>query len=103
MITLGVTIIMFAIVLFIIFRLSRSVSRSLRTSTSRIEKLSQGDLTSAVEIPPSRDELQVLSESLKTTVHSINSYLSEIKQVLGQIAGGNLDVTVQEDFQEILS
>ena len=99
LITLGVTIIMFAIVLFIIFRLSRSVSRSLRTSTSRIEKLSQGDLTSAVEIPPSRDELQVLSESLKTTVHSINSYLSEIKQVLGQIAGGNLDVTVQEDFQ----
>lgn len=76
----------------VIFRLSRSISSSVKRMTSRIVSLADGDLHSAVEQARSGDELELMSCTLSATVESINQYISEIEEVLGHIAAGNLNV-----------
>ena len=50
-------------------------------------------------VTESRDELEVLTRTLDSTVDRMNQYISDIQQVLTQIAGGNLDVSSQGEYQ----
>ena len=61
--------------------------------------LSDGDLHTEVVSVHSGDELEVLAKTLNTTVESINHYISDIQQVLTQIADGNLGVEPQVDYK----
>lgn len=67
--------------------------------TARMVSLSNGDLHTAVKPVRSRDELEVLTLTLGTTVESVNNYISDIQQVLTQIADGNLNVSPQTDYK----
>ena len=58
-----------------------------------------GDLHAAVVPVRSGDELEVLTRTLDTTVESVNRYISDIQQVLTQVAGGNLQVEPQVDYK----
>ena len=85
-------------VLFIL-RLARSISRPVKNVTDRMVSLSDGDLHTEIVHVHTKDELEVLSRTLDTTVDSVNRYISDIQQVLTQIADGNLKVEPKVDYR----
>ncbi len=95
----AVAMVMLILALLVVYRLSRKISLSLGHATKRIEGLAEGDLRSEVQVSESRDELEVLSKSLKSTVTSVNRYLTEIQDVLAHLAKGELNVQTSDDFR----
>ncbi len=93
------TLAVLVISILLVLHLARSISRPVKSVTSRMVSLSDGDLHSSVTPVRSRDELEVLTHTLDTTVESVNNYISDIQQVLTQVAGGNLCVTPQMDYR----
>lgn len=99
LVTMGAAVALIIIAMAMVYRLSDSISVSLNKAAGRMVSLAEGDLQTEVEIVPTKDELELLSRSLNSTVTSINSYISEIKNVLSHIAQGNLDVETNGEFQ----
>lgn len=88
-----------ALSILLVLRLSRSISRPVKSVTDRMVALSNGDLhTEAVPVC-SGDELEVMNRTLDATVESVNRYISDIKQVLTQIASGNLGAEPQVEYR----
>ncbi len=85
--------------ILLVLRLSRSISRPVKSVTSRMVALSDGDLHTEVLPVDSGDEMEVMNRTLGETVESINRYISDIQRVLTQIAGGNLDTESQVDYK----
>lgn len=85
--------------ILLVLRLSRSISRPVKSVTSRMVALSDGDLHTEVLPVDSGDEMEVMNQTLGETVESINRYISDIQRVLTQIAGGNLDTESQVDYK----
>lgn len=77
---------------------SRKISDSLGSVTGRIQKLSEGDLASPVEVLSTRDEAETLAVALRETVGDINGYLGELRDTLTRLSKGDLDVTVRGEF-----
>lgn len=75
------------------------ISKALGRVTGRITQLAEGDLHTPLEVSRTQDELELLSDSLKTTVESVNSYLREIQDVLSHIAHGELDVQISGNYR----
>lgn len=100
MITAGVcTLAGLLISVLFILRLARSISRPVKNVTDRMVSLSDGDLHTEIVHVHTKDELEVLSRTLDTTVDSVNRYISDIQQVLTQIADGNLKVEPKVDYR----
>ena len=93
------TLAVLIISILLVLHLARSISRPVRSVTSRIVSLSDGDLHTTVTPVRSKDELEILTQTLGTTVESLNNYISDIQQVLTQVADGNLCVTPQMDYR----
>ena len=103
MITAGVcTLAGLLISVLFILRLARSISRPVKNVTDRMVSLSDGDLHTEIVHVHTKDELEVLSRTLDTTVDSVNRYISDIQQVLTQIADGNLKVEPKVNYSGIL-
>lgn len=83
----------------IIFRLSRSISVSVKHVANRMVELSDGNLHKPVEKTRTGDEIELLTDTLGNTVQSINGYISEIERVLNHIAAGNLDIAPQGEYK----
>ena len=75
-----------------IARMVSGLTDHLRVATGRIEALSEGDLASAVNNSGTGDEIEVLTTALARTVEQLNSYISNIRYVLGELSGGNYTV-----------
>ena len=88
-----------ALSIFLVLRLARSISRPVKSVTARMVALSDGDLHTEVVPVHSRDELEVMTQTLKTTVESVNRYISDIQEVLTQVARGNLRTGPQMDYR----
>jgi len=97
--TIIASVIMFLIAIALIYKFSNNISISVNKATKRIVKLSDGDLKTQVEVINSKDEIELLTSSLQTTVKSINSYMSEIKRILLDISKGNLDIAVDGEYK----
>ena len=67
-------------------------------ATGRIEALSEGDLASAVNNSGTGDEIEVLTTALARTVEQLNSYISNIRYVLGELSGGNYTVEATGEY-----
>ncbi len=85
--------------ILIVLRLAHSISRPVKSVTGRMVALSDGDLHTEVERVRSKDELELLTQTLDETVESVNRYISDIQQVLTQVADGNLCVEPQVDYK----
>ncbi len=85
--------------ILLVLHLARSISRPVKSVTSRIVALSDGDLHTKVVPVHSRDELEVLTQTLADTVQTMNHYISDIQQVLTQVANGNLCVEPQVEYK----
>ena len=90
---------MLALSILVVLRLARSISRPVKSVTERMVALSDGDLHTEVVQVRSGDELEVLTCTLSATVESINRYISDIQQVLTQVAQGNLTAEPQVNYQ----
>ena len=88
-----------AVSILLVLRLARSISQPVRGVTDRMVALSGGDLHTAVLQVRSGDELEVLTHTLGDTVESVNRYISDIQEVLTQVARGNLRTGPQMDYR----
>ncbi|MCI8661020.1 MAG: HAMP domain-containing protein [Lachnospiraceae bacterium] len=93
------TLTVLVISILLVLRLARSISNPVKSVTNRMVALSDGDLHTQVELVRSQDELQVMTQTLGDTVESMNRYISDIQQVLTQVARGNLQVEPQVDYR----
>lgn len=93
------TLAVLIISILVVLRLSHSISRPVKSVTNRMVALSDGDLHTEVTHVNSRDELELMTQTLDATVESVNRYISDIQQVLTQIADGNLKVSAQVDYK----
>ncbi|MDE7323322.1 MAG: HAMP domain-containing protein [Lachnospiraceae bacterium] len=98
-VALSCTSAVLVISILLVLHLARSISHPVKSVTARMVSLSDGDLHTTVNPVHSRDELEVLTLTLGTTVESINNYISDIQQILTQIADGNLNVSPQVDYK----
>lgn len=85
--------------ILLVLRLARSISRPVKSVTDRMVLLSDGDLHTEVVSVHSRDELELMAETLNATVESVNQYILDIRQVLAQVADGNLKTEPQMDYK----
>ena len=72
--------------------ISRKIGKPIRLCAERIEKLSEGDLTSPVPMVKSHDEVKVLAKSASKVVNEQNAMISDIGNILSNMAQGNFDV-----------
>lgn len=93
------TLVVMFISILLVLQLARSISRPVKNVTSRMVALSDGDLHTKVVPVRSKDELEVLTYTLADTVQTVNHYISDIQQVLTQVAGGNLNVEPQVEYK----
>ncbi len=82
----------------------RSIVAPIQTITETSRGLSEGKLDFHIDVN-SQNELGVLAESLNTSVQNLKLYITDISQVLEEIAGGNLskesDIAYIGDFVQI--
>lgn len=93
------TLAVLAVSILLVLRLSRSISLPVKRVTERMVGLSGGDLHTEVIPVHSGDELEVMTETLEATVESVNRYISDIQEVLTQVAVGNLRTEPQVDYK----
>ena len=93
------TIAVLAVSLLVVLRLARSISRPVKRVTDRMVALSDGDLHTEVLHIATGDELEVMTQTLDATLESMNRYISDIQQVLTQVAGGDLRTGPQVDYK----
>lgn len=93
------TVAVLVLSMLLVLRLSRSISRPVKSVTARMVALSNGDLHTEVVPIRSGDELGVMTQTLDATVESVNHYISDIQQVLTQVANGNLSTEPQMDYK----
>lgn len=99
LINLILTLILLVISFIIVIKMAKFITKPIKNITTRLKMLSQGNLTDTIDIIDSKDELGTLSKSLYETINSLNSYVSDIKQSLGEMAQGNISVKLTSDFK----
>ncbi|MBR6336823.1 MAG: HAMP domain-containing protein [Ruminococcus sp.] len=78
---------------------SRNISKPIVSTTDRIRKLAQGNLSEPVDVWDSKDELGILTNSLEETILSLRQYISLITAELTQISEGNLSHRMEGNFK----
>lgn len=78
-------------------RLGAKIGKSIRLCTERIEKLSQGDLTSPVPEINTKDETRRLADATVVTVDTLNGIIKDIGRILEAMSGGNFNVHTAEN------
>ena len=85
--------------ILLILRLARSISRPVKRVTDRMVALSNGDLHTDVLPVNTKDELEVMTQTMDATLESLNRYISDIQQVLTHVADGDLRTEPQVDYK----
>ncbi len=85
--------------MLLVLRMARSISWPIKRVTDRMVALSNGDLHTEVLAVDTGDELEVMTQTLDATVGSMNRYISDIQQVLTQVAEGDLRAEPQVGYQ----
>lgn len=95
---LGVLLISLLLAIAIAIIISRYISGSLQTLAFAAKKMANGDLSAEVNIN-AKNEIGDLAEAFHETITTLRAYITDIKVTLAEIAQGNLDVHLQEDFK----
>ena len=93
------TLVGLAVSILLILRFARSISQPVKRVTDRMVALSGGDLHTEVLRVDTGDELEIMTETLEETRESVNRYISDIQQVLTQVADGDLRTEPQVDYK----
>ncbi len=93
------TLAVLGVSILLVLRLARSISVPVKHVTDRMIALSDGDLHADVLPVNTGDELEIMTQTLKDTLESMNRYISDIQQVLTQVAKGDLRTGPQVDYK----
>lgn len=94
----GIVVIGVIIGILAAMTLAKSISKPIIGINKRLALLSEGDLSTDVQLVHTRDELQTLSYSLNETVTQLRSYIQEISSVTKSMAAHNLNTEVSGEF-----
>lgn len=88
-----------AIILAILLslRITRGIVVPIREVEQAANLMSQGNLSAEIAYE-SHDELGRLAESMRSSMHTLSSYINQIDHMMGQMAEGNFVVEAQEEF-----
>lgn len=98
-VAIAATLAMLVLSILLVLHLARSISHPVKRVTTRMVSLSNGDLHTTVTPVRTRDELEVLTLTLGSTIERINNYISDIQNVLTNMAKGNLCISPQVDYK----
>ncbi len=107
-VTVILIIIAVLLIVFIAYRLISLFTNPILVCSKRLDKLSEGDLTSAIPDIKSGDEVELLARSSKVLIEGINKMIKDIEYLLGAMADGNFDIRTRAedsyvgDFASIL-
>ena len=94
--TVVVVVVALIIAILVAIKLGTSIGTPIRECADRIEKLSDGDLTSPLPAVKSKDETAILSRATNTVVGKLNGMIKDMGRILGAMAGGDLSVSTDE-------
>lgn len=98
-VAIAATLAMLVLSILLVLHLARSISHPVKRVTTRMVSLSNGDLHTTVTPVRTRDELEILTLTLGSTIERINNYISDIQNVLTNMAKGNLCISPQVDYK----
>lgn len=78
--------------------IARSITQPVREMELAARKLADGNLSTDVKYQ-SKDEIGSLSNSIRTLIGKLRSYISDIERVLGCMAGGDITVSTSIEYQ----
>ena len=96
MVTVALIIIAIGISNISATRLGIKIGNPIKRCAERIQKLSQGDLTSPVPQPTAQDETGVLAEATASLVNDFNSIIGDVDYLLSSMADGYFDVQSED-------
>lgn len=91
-ITIVLLIVAVAIVMKISIDLGERIGGPIRLCAERLNLMSQGDFHTESSDIQSQDETKMLSDSTADIVSTMNHIISDIEYLLGEMAGGNLNL-----------
>lgn len=81
-------------------KIANDIANPIQEISQRMQLLALGDLSTEIIVRDSgKDEVQLLSESIRDTITQIRSYIIEINDVVGQMAKYHLDVKMTCEFK----
>ena len=92
MIIVALVVVLILIAVFLAIRIANAIGKPISECVARIKKLEAGDLTSAVPEFNHKDEIGQLSGATDEIVRVLRGLVEDIGYMLGEIAGGNLNV-----------
>ena len=83
-------------VLFSIF-ITRSITEPIKMVQQATQKMAQGDLSANITYV-SKDAVGQLAEDMRSSLNTLSSYITDISTVTEEMAEGNFDVHLTQDF-----
>lgn len=105
MISTPLSILLCVIAIFVALKVSKRITIPIKETTARLEKLSEGDIMSPVQVFNRRDETEDLSSSLNNVCNELSKYVTNITNTTREMAAGDFSysnrITYLGDFEEI--
>lgn len=83
---------------FISFRLAVGISKPINALGKRVQLLSIGDLTTLMPEINTKDEIELLSNDLDTTIKTLSDYINQITIITNNIFNYDLSNIIDKDF-----
>ncbi len=89
-ISLVLALLIIAVAAVVTIGIANKITKPITQVAGRLKLLSEGDISTEMNIVAPKDETKVLTDSLDSTLTELNKYITDIKSVLAQIASGDL-------------
>ncbi len=96
--TVLLSILLLIIASAVIVPVSRKISASVISVTSRLQALAEGDLTTEVVLSGNISETMALTNALSQTIGKLKSYIQEIQDCLGSLSLGDYTIDIPDNF-----
>lgn len=97
--SLGITVAAVVVSVICGILIARGIAKPIGACVKRLQGLSQGDLSSPVEVTGAKDETGLLMEALYTTADSLQQIINDLSALLAELASGNL--TADTDREQL--
>ena len=85
--------------LSVVLLINRKILRPVLTVEKQMGEISQGNLSAASSLQPDTSEIGRLVASIHETKQELKKYINDIDDKLAQIAQGNMDLSIEEDYR----
>lgn len=85
--------------LSVVLLINRKILRPVLAVEKQMGEISQGDLSAAFSLQPDTSEIGRLVASIHETKQELKKYINDIDDKLAQIAQGNMDLSIEEDYR----